>query len=123
MRETDLDEFVASGEWVVGWIAEYLRDPERYPVLSRSQPGEIRAQLPTYAPAEPEAMEAILADFEHILMPGMTHWNHPGFMAYFANSSPAPAVLAEAQRAGARTEAEIAAQDLRAAADIERNAE
>ena len=93
---TQANDFARYGEEVVQWIAEYLRAPEKYPVLSRCQPGEIKAQLPPHPPAAPETMDAILADFSSILMPGMTHWNHPGFMAYFANSSPAPGVIAEA---------------------------
>ncbi len=89
------DDFACYGGQAVQWVAAYLRDPTRYPVLSQTRPGEIRAQLPTDAPETPETMDAILADFERVLMPGMTHWNHPGFMAYFANSSPAPGVVAE----------------------------
>jgi aromatic-L-amino-acid decarboxylase len=93
--QAQADDFVHYGERAVHWIAEYLRDPERYPVLSQVRPGEIKAQFPTHPPAAPESMDAILADFDTLLMPGMTHWNHPGFMAYFANSSPAPGVIAE----------------------------
>ena len=89
------DDFLCYGDQTVRWIADYLRDPTQYPVLSQTKPGDIRAQLPAAPPETPEAMTAILADFERILMPGMTHWNHPGFMAYFANSSPAPGVIAE----------------------------
>ena len=89
------DEFICYGDKTVRWVADYLRDPTQYPVLSQTKPGDIRAQLPTSPPETPEPMDAILADFERILMPGMTHWNHPGFMAYFANSSPAPGVIAE----------------------------
>ena len=94
--EAQANDFARYGEQVVQWIAEYLQAPENYPVLSRCQPGDIKAQLPAHPPAAPETMDAILADFSSILMPGMTHWNHPGFMAYFANSSPAPGVIAEA---------------------------
>ena len=89
------DEFEDAGKRVVEWAADYLRNPELYPVLAQVKPGDIKAQLPASPPEAPESMAAILADFEHILMPGMTHWNHPGFMAYFANSSPAPGVVAE----------------------------
>ena len=89
------DEFRRVGGRMVEWTAEYLQDPEQYPVLAQVKPGDIKAQLPAAAPEMPENLDAILADFENILMPGMTHWNHPGFMAYFANSSPAPGVLAE----------------------------
>ena len=59
------------------------------------KPGDIKRNCPLSPPEAPESMDAILNDFERILLPGMTHWNHPGFMAYFANSSPAPGVVAE----------------------------
>jgi aromatic-L-amino-acid decarboxylase len=76
-------------------VAAYLGQPERYPVLSRSRPGEIRARLEKAPPGEAEPLSRILDDVFAILVPGITHWNHPGFFAYFANSSPAPAILAE----------------------------
>jgi aromatic-L-amino-acid/L-tryptophan decarboxylase len=79
----------------VEWIAAYLADPGRYPVLPQVQPGEIRAALPQSPPAGPEPLAQILADVERHILPGVTHWNHPGFFAYFANSSTAPAILAE----------------------------
>jgi aromatic-L-amino-acid/L-tryptophan decarboxylase len=79
----------------VEWIGAYLADPGRYPVLSRVRPGEIRAALPAAPPRGPEPLADILADVERRILPGITHWNHPGFFAYFANSSTAPAILAE----------------------------
>jgi aromatic-L-amino-acid decarboxylase len=69
---------------------------ERYPVLSTVAPGQVRDSLPASPPAEPEPFARVLEDFERLIVPGLTHWNHPGFLAYFANSSPGPAVLAEA---------------------------
>jgi aromatic-L-amino-acid decarboxylase len=91
----DPEEFRKIGKEVVDWIADYLKDPEKYPVLSQVKPGEIRSQLPAAPPASPESMETILADFNRIILPGITHWNHPGFLAYFANSASAPGILAE----------------------------
>jgi aromatic-L-amino-acid/L-tryptophan decarboxylase len=64
-------------------------------VLSRVQPGEVRDQLPRSAPERGESYDAIIADFERVILPGITHWNHPGFMAYFAISGSEPGVLAE----------------------------
>lgn len=90
-----LDDFRQQGHEMVDWIADYLAHPERYPVLSPVQPGDIKAQLPTSPPAQPEAMTAIWQDFQQILLPGITHWNHPGFMAYFANTGSPPGILAE----------------------------
>jgi aromatic-L-amino-acid decarboxylase len=91
----DPEEFRRQAHRIADWIADYLAAPERYPVLSPVRPGQIRAALPPAAPAEGEAFDAIFADFERILLPGITHWNHPGFFAYFAITASAPGVLAE----------------------------
>src|SRR3979411_215229 len=91
----DPASFRRHGHELVDWIAEYLEHPEKYPVLSRNRPGDIVAALPREAPEEPESFGAIMDDFERVLVPGLTHWNHPGFMAYFAITGSAPGVLAE----------------------------
>ncbi|MGH6902968.1 MAG: pyridoxal phosphate-dependent decarboxylase family protein [Geminicoccaceae bacterium] len=91
----DLDEFRRHGHAFVDWMADYLATIERRPVRAQVRPGAIAAQLPAAPPAEGEPLERIFRDFEEILLPGMTHWQHPSFFAYFpANSSP-PSVLAE----------------------------
>src|SRR5271167_540212 len=89
------DEFRKYGHQVIDWLAEYQTHPERYPVLSHSKPGEVYDQLPARAPDQGESMDAVLADFEKIIVPGLTHWNHPGFMAYFANTASGPGILGE----------------------------
>jgi aromatic-L-amino-acid decarboxylase len=89
------DEFRQSGHEAIEWIAQFFEHPECYPVLSRIQPGELVDALPPAAPERGEEMSAILEDFRKLVVPAMTHWNHPGFMAYFANSSPGPGVLGE----------------------------
>jgi aromatic-L-amino-acid/L-tryptophan decarboxylase len=89
------DEFRRHGHAMVEWIARFMEDPGRYPVLARVAPGDIRSALPAAAPEAAESFDAIMADFDRVLMPGMTHWNHPGFMAYFATSASAPGVLAD----------------------------
>jgi aromatic-L-amino-acid decarboxylase len=89
------DDFRKHGYALVDWIADYLAHSERYPVLSRVAPGAIRDALPAAAPEKGEPFERIFADFERVLVPGLTHWNHPGFLAYFAATSSEPAVLAE----------------------------
>ncbi|PYQ08445.1 MAG: amino acid decarboxylase [Acidobacteria bacterium] len=94
--DLDPDAFRSEAHRLVDWISGYLEGAERYPVLSRVRPGEIRRALPPAPPSRAEPLEAILADVERVIVPGLTHWNHPGFFAYFANSSPGPAVLAEA---------------------------
>ncbi len=89
------DEFRQHGLALVDWIASYLSQNDQYPVLSQVRPGEIRDQLPASAPERGAPFDEIFADFERILLPGITHWNHPGFFAYFAISGSAPGVLAE----------------------------
>jgi aromatic-L-amino-acid decarboxylase len=91
----DSSEFRRHGHALVEWIAEYLEHPDRYPVLPHVHPGDVRRALPETAPEDGEAFDAIFADFERILLPAVTHWNHPGFFAYFATSGSAPGVLAE----------------------------
>lgn len=89
------EEFERHATTLARWIAEYLRTPERFPVLSRLAPGEFRQTLPDSPPAQPESLDAILADLDRVVMPGVTHWNHPGFFAYFANTASVPGILGE----------------------------
>jgi len=89
------EEFRRYGHEIVDWIAEYLQHPEDYPVLSQVTPGEIARALPDGPPADPEPLSDVLADFERVIMPGITHWNHPGFMAYFGVTGSAPGILGE----------------------------
>jgi aromatic-L-amino-acid/L-tryptophan decarboxylase len=89
------EEFRREGYRLVDWIADYLDHSERYPVLSQVKPGDIRAALPTGPPERGETFEAIFRDFERVIVPGITHWNHPGFFAYFAITGSAPGVLGE----------------------------
>jgi aromatic-L-amino-acid decarboxylase len=89
------DEFRRYGHQLVEWIADYQAHPDRYPVLARVAPGDITRALPAEAPAAGESFDAILADIDRVLMPGVTHWNHPGFMAYFGISASAPGVFAD----------------------------
>ncbi|HLU24399.1 MAG TPA: pyridoxal-dependent decarboxylase [Longimicrobiales bacterium] len=95
LGDMDPDTFRRYGHAVIDRIAEYLAHPERWPVLARTAPGELRAGLPATPPAEPEPFDAMLEDFDRLILPATTHWNHPGFFAYFAVSSPAVGILAE----------------------------
>ena len=87
--------FRRHGHELVDWIADYFEHVEDYPVLSRNRPGAIAEALPSHAPEDGEPFEAIMADFERVIVPGLTHWNHPGFFAYFAITGSAPGVLAD----------------------------
>lgn len=89
------EEFRQKGHEVVDWIADYLAHPDRYPVLPDTQPGHLADALPPCGPNAGESMDAILQDFRNLIAPAMTHWNHPGFMAFFANSAPGPGILGE----------------------------
>ena len=85
----DNENFRREAHKMVDWMADYLESIEDYPVRSGVEPGEIAAKLPLAPPQESEAMQQIFADFQKDVMPGITHWRHPSFFAYFnANSSP-----------------------------------
>ena len=89
------ESFRRHGHELVDWIADYLEHSDRYPVLARVRPGEIRSALPGEAPEDPEPFDAIMADFERVFVPGPTHWNHPRFFAYFTITASPPGVLGE----------------------------
>ncbi|WP_322866243.1 pyridoxal phosphate-dependent decarboxylase family protein [Aquicoccus sp. G2-2] len=92
MRWSDFPKW---GKWAADWAADYHATLRDRPVRAQTKPGEIAAQLPASAPEAPHPIEDILADFERIVVPGLTHWQHPRFFAYFpSNASPA-AVLAD----------------------------
>jgi len=89
------EEFRRHAHAMVDWMADFLDGVDQYPVRAQTRPGEIADRLPDAPPATGEAMETIFEDFKRDVMPGVTHWQHPRFFAYFpANSSP-PSVLAE----------------------------
>lgn len=94
------EEFRRHAHEVVDWIADYLEHVDRHPVCSRSRPGDLLAALPPSPPEEPEPMGAVLADFEKDVMPGITHWNHPRFFAYFPANNSGPSILGEMLAAG-----------------------
>jgi aromatic-L-amino-acid decarboxylase len=96
----DAEGFRKFGYQVVDWVADYLYRSEQYPVLSQVSPGEIRGKLPQTPPPQGEPMDRILEDFKRIIIPGITHWNHPRFFAYFQANNSGPSVLAELISAG-----------------------
>ena len=88
-------EFRRHAHALVDWMADYLAGVEQYPVLSAVQPGDVAAQVPPGPPARGEDFAQVLEDAERVVMPGITHWNHPGFHAYFAITGSAPGILGE----------------------------
>ncbi len=91
----DWDEFSGWSKQIADWGAQYHKTLRDRPVRAQTKPGEIAAQLPDAPPAQPEDMEQILSDFEELVMPGMTHWQHPRFFAYFPANAAPPSMLAE----------------------------
>jgi aromatic-L-amino-acid decarboxylase len=92
-------EFRKYGHQIVDWIADYFENIEDYAVLPKIEPGEIKSSLPQQPPMPGESFDTILNDVNKI-MPGITHWNHPGFMAYFNSTSSGPGILADLLSAG-----------------------
>jgi aromatic-L-amino-acid decarboxylase len=91
----ELEEFRREAHRLADWMADYLAEVERYPVRAQVKPGEIAARLPAAPPQAAAPFADIVADFERVVLPGMTHWQHPSFFAYFPGNSSPPSVLAE----------------------------
>jgi aromatic-L-amino-acid/L-tryptophan decarboxylase len=94
------EEFRRCGHAVVDWIADYQSRIESFPVLSQVKPGEIRASLPAQPPARGEAFDALLADVEKLILPGVTHWQSPNFFAYFPCNASGPGILGDLLSSG-----------------------
>src|SRR4026208_385691 len=88
-------EFRRFGHELVDWIADYFERIDDLPVLAAIEPGDLKAQLPSTPPTQGEPMEAILSDVDRLIVPALTHWNHPSFFAYFATSTSAPGIFGE----------------------------
>jgi aromatic-L-amino-acid decarboxylase len=93
--EVSADEFRRDGQAALEWAAGYLERVRDLPVAARVEPGEVRAKLPAAPPEQGEQFAAVLRDLDAVVLPGITHWNHPGFLAYFANTGFEPGILAE----------------------------
>lgn len=94
------EDFRRIGHEVIDFIADYHADTERWPVLSQVEPGQVRAGLAATPPEHGEGFEAVMADIENVIMPGLTHWQSPGFFAYFPANASGPSVLGELLSAG-----------------------
>jgi len=94
------EEFRQRGKEMVDWIADYFERIESFPVLSQVKPGELRAALPAQAPERSETFDAMMADVERLILPGITHWQSPNFFAYFPANNSFPSILGEILSAG-----------------------
>jgi aromatic-L-amino-acid decarboxylase len=95
LNDMPTEEFRRYGHELIDWIADYLEHPERFAVLPAVKPGFLRAVLPGEAPERGEDFSRLLEDWERLVLPGVTHWNHPGFLAYFAITGSGPGILGE----------------------------
>lgn len=89
------DQFRAHGHEVVDWVADHMAQVESLPVRSQVSPGDVRALLPDAAPETGEPFADVLADLDRVVVPGLTHWQHPGFYAYFPANTSGPSVLGD----------------------------
>jgi len=90
-----IDEFKNNAYKVIDWIADYYKNVDSFPVLSQAAPGDIRSQLPDHPPEDGETFEAVLADMNEKILPGITHWQSPNFFAFFPCNSTGPAILGD----------------------------
>jgi aromatic-L-amino-acid/L-tryptophan decarboxylase len=91
----DSDEFRRHAHQLVDWMADYFDNVGQLPITPNLAPGDIIRALPAAAPEQGEPFERLFAEFQTIILPGMTHWNHPGWFAYFPGNNSPPSVLAE----------------------------
>lgn len=95
LTDMPANEFRGNGYKLIDWVADYLTGIEKYPPLSNVNPGDILKRIPNTPPTNGEDIENVLSDIDKILIDGITHWNHPGFMAYFNSTSSGPGILAD----------------------------
>jgi aromatic-L-amino-acid decarboxylase len=95
-----VSSFRDDGQLALDWVASYLEGVRELPVLSRVEPGDVRAALPASPPEGAEPFAEVLADLDRVLLPGLTHWQSPRFFAYFATTGSEPGILAELLIAG-----------------------
>ena len=91
----DPEAFRQVGHRLIDWIADYRLKIAEFPVMSQSEPGAVRAQLPETPPESPETFDAIFQDLEQIILPGLSHWQHPNFYGYFPANATLASVLGD----------------------------
>jgi glutamate/tyrosine decarboxylase-like PLP-dependent enzyme len=89
------EEFRKTGHQLIDWIADYRANVAKLPVMARTAPGEVRAQLPSAPPDSPESFDAVFSDLEKIILPGLSHWQHPDFFGYFPSNGLLSSVLGD----------------------------
>src|SRR6185295_9847956 len=89
------EEFRAAGHRLVDWIADYRTHVETLPVMARTEPGAIKKQLPATPPEAPESFDTIVRDLDRIVVPGLSHWQHPRFFGYFPSNGSLASVLGD----------------------------
>jgi aromatic-L-amino-acid decarboxylase len=94
------EDFKQHGHQLIDWIADYIENIEQHRVTSLVKPGDVRAQLSEHPPTAPDGFDALMADTERVVVPGLTHWQHPNFFAYFPANSTYPAILGDLLTAG-----------------------
>lgn len=97
---SDLAAFRRAAHAAVDWVAHYLENIERYPVFPAVNPGDIRSRLPVHPPEAAESFDAILADLDRVVLPGITHWQSPMFFGYFPANASGPAIVGDVISSG-----------------------
>ncbi len=96
----DADEFRLRGHELIDWIAEYVEGLDQLPVAPHAAPGDVRSRLPEHPPAAPEPWSDVRRDLDEVIVPGIVHWQHPSFFAYFPSNTSYPSILGELLAAG-----------------------
>ena len=94
------EEFRRRGHELIDWIADYVEGLEKRPVSPSVAPGDVRRRLPPHPPTSPETWDAVMADVDEVVVPGIVHWQHPSFFAYFPSNTTYPSILGELLAAG-----------------------